>query len=144
MKRYLTIALLVAASSSACHKERDRNSQLTAAAANSMAMSAAKPAADNTARNDMMNNDFDAGMTPTADNAGTSPADIDTAKKIRAAIVDDKSLSVNAHNCKVVVQNGIVTLVGPVADQDERTKVERIAASIVDDRNVVNKLEATK
>ena len=156
MNKFLTLALVVAAGTSACHKARDSDPQATAdnaVASNTvvaaqaattnvvtpMPMAAAKPAADNTARNAR-----DQVTAPTADNAGSSPADIEMMQKIRSAIIDDQSLSVNAHNCKIVAQNGVVTLIGPVADQDERTKVEKIAAAIVDDRNVVNKLEVTK
>jgi hyperosmotically inducible protein len=95
------------------------------------------PAADNTARNDRT-------ATPTADQAGQSDADRDLTQKIRKAVVDDGSLSTNAHNCKIVVENGAVTLVGPVASDAERQKLEQIAVANAGDRKVVNQLEVTK
>src|SRR5690349_13153655 len=51
---------------------------------------------------------------PTADQQTENRSDRDIAKDIRKAIVDDKSLSTYAHNVKVIVQNGSVTLKGPV------------------------------
>lgn len=102
------------------------------------ARSAEPPAADNTAQNQR-----DRTTTPTADNAANKPADREVAQQIRKAVVDDSSLSSNAHNCKIVVRDGVVTLVGPVASAAERTKVEQIATAIAGDRKVNNQLEAT-
>lgn len=95
------------------------------------------PAADNTARNDRP-------ATPTADNAVHNASDLDLTQKIRQAVMADGSLSTNAHNCKIVVQSGTVTLVGPVASDAERTKLEQIAMANAGDRKVVNQLEVTK
>jgi len=95
-------------------------------------------AADNTAKNDR-----DRAVTPTADNASKTGTDVDLTQKIRKAVVDDGSLSTNAHNCKIVVKDGTVTLVGPVKSPDEATRVASIAASIVGDKNVINQLEVT-
>src|ERR1700675_403251 len=52
--------------------------------------------------------------SPTADRQKMNPTDRDLAKRIRASIVDDKSLSTYAHNIKIVAQDGKVTLKGPV------------------------------
>ena len=122
MRKLLFAALLAAATLSACKKPSEQ-----------------PPAADNTARNDR-----DRAATPTADNAGNSAADRDTAQKIREAVVDDGSLSTNAHNIKIVVQGGTVTLVGPVASDAERTKLEQIAVANAGDRKVINQVEVTK
>jgi hyperosmotically inducible protein len=45
--------------------------------------------------------------------------------------VKDKSLSSNAHNVKVIAQNGAVTLKGPVNSEQEKQTVEAKAAQIV-------------
>ena len=50
----------------------------------------------------------------TADQQKENAADRDLTKKIRQAVVGDKSLSTYAHNVKIVAQNGQVTLKGPV------------------------------
>lgn len=97
------------------------------------------PAADNTARNDR-----DRTATPTADNAVHDSADLAVTQKIRQAVMDDSSLSTSAHNCKIVVQGGTVTLVGPVASDAERSKLEQIAAANAGDRKIVNQLEVIK
>jgi osmotically-inducible protein OsmY len=114
---------------------------LLAAAALSGCKSSSKdtPAPDNTAKNER-----DRAATPTADNASNSAADRDLTQKIRQAVMDDSSLSTNAHNAKIVVQGGAVTLVGPVASDAERTKLEQIATAHAGDRKVVNQLEVTK
>jgi hyperosmotically inducible protein len=96
------------------------------------------PAADNTARNERER------AAPTADNASNGAADRDVMQKIRKAVMDDGSLSTNAHNCKIVAQDGTITLVGPVASEAERAKVEQIATANAGDRKVVNQLEVTK
>jgi hyperosmotically inducible periplasmic protein len=96
-------------------------------------------AADNTAKNAR-----DRAATPTADNATNDKADRELTQKLRQAVMDDSTLSTNAHNCKIVVQNGTVTLVGPVASDAERTKVEQIATANAGGDKVVNQLEVTK
>jgi osmotically-inducible protein OsmY len=101
--------------------------------------SAADPPADNTARNQR-----DRGVTPTADNSGNDKADVDLTQRIRKAVMADDSLSMNAHNCKIVVNGGRVSLAGPVANDDERAKIEKIAASIAGDGKVINELEVTR
>jgi osmotically-inducible protein OsmY len=122
MRKPLFATLLVAAALSSC-KSRSHE----------------PPAADNTARNER-----DRAATPTADNASNGAADRDVMQKIRKAVMDDGSLSTNAHNCKIVAQDGTVTLVGPVASEAERAKVEQIATANAGDRKVINQLEVTK
>jgi hyperosmotically inducible protein len=97
------------------------------------------PAADNTAKNDR-----DRKVTPTADNAVHNASDLDLTQKIRKAVMDDGSLSTNAHNCKIVVENGTINLIGPVASDAERSKLEQIAVANGGDRKVVNQLEVIK
>jgi osmotically-inducible protein OsmY len=42
----------------------------------------------------------------------------------------DKSLSTYAHNVKVIAQNGMVTLKGPVKSEEEKQAVETKAAQV--------------
>jgi hyperosmotically inducible protein len=97
------------------------------------------PAADNTAKNTR-----DQAAAPTADNGAKGGTDLDVTQQVRKAIMDDGDLSTNAHNCKIVVENGAVTLVGPVASDAERTRVAELATRAAGDRKVVNQLEVTK
>jgi len=64
----------------------------------------------------------------TADQQKENSADRDLAKKVRRAIVTDKSLSTYAHNVKVIVQSGTVTLKGPVRSAEDRKAIEEKAA----------------
>jgi osmotically-inducible protein OsmY len=82
--------------------------------------------------------------SPTADHAVSEPSDLATTQKIRRAIMEDSSLSINGHNCKIIVQNGKATLVGPVASPEESARIAKIAADVVGEDNVSNELEATK
>jgi hyperosmotically inducible protein len=79
-------------------------------------------------------------QTVTADQQTNKPTDRDLAQQVRKAIVADKSLSTYAHNVKVIVQNGKVTLKGPVRSDDERRTVASKAAEIAGAGNVTNDL----
>ena len=67
---------------------------------------------------------------PTADQQKENANDRELARKIRRAIVSDKSLSTYAHNVKVIVQHGGVTLKGPVHTEEEKRAVVAKAAEI--------------
>ena len=77
---------------------------------------------------------------PTADQQKETATDRDLTKNIRRAIVKDKSLSSYAHNVKVIAQNGIVTLKGPVRSEEERKTIEAKAAEVAGAGNVKNEL----
>jgi hyperosmotically inducible protein len=66
---------------------------------------------------------------PTADQQSETKEDRELAQKIRSAITSDKSLSTYAHNVKVIVQNGVVTLRGPVESTAEKAAVASKAKS---------------
>ena len=61
-------------------------------------------------------------------------------RKIRRAIVSDKSLSTYGHNVKVIAQHGKVTLKGPVHSDDERKNIEAKAVEVAGAENVINQL----
>jgi hyperosmotically inducible periplasmic protein len=73
----------------------------------------------------------------TADQQKNTRSDLDLTKNIRRSIVQDKSLSSDAHNVKVIAQNGTVTLKGPVKSEEERKSVLSKAASVVGDNDKV-------
>jgi hyperosmotically inducible periplasmic protein len=76
----------------------------------------------------------------TADQQTNSPADRELVQKIRQSIASDKSLSTNAHNVKVIVRNGKVTLKGPVETDEEKQNIVGKAADLAGAENVTNKL----
>lgn len=105
---------------------------LVAAAAQPATFAATRQDPDNTANNK--------DQSPTADNQKENPADRELAKKIRQAITSDKSLSTSAHNVKIIVQNGMVTLKGPVQSEDEKKTIEARATEIAGAGKVQNDL----
>lgn len=77
----------------------------------------------------------------TADQQKMNPTDRDITRQIRRAIFKDKSLSMYAHNIKIITQDGKVTLKGPVRSDDEKANIEAKAATIVGAANVTNEIE---
>jgi len=95
--------------------------------------------ADNTGVNKRDRND----ANPTADDQSQSAADLDLAKRVRQSIEADDSLSANGKNVKVVTRDGMVTLRGPVKNEQERKSIEDKAAQIAGAGKVQNQLEVT-
>ena len=65
---------------------------------------------------------------PTAEQQKENNSDRELARQVRHALVKDKSLSTYAHNIKVIAQDGVVTLKGPVHSDQEKQAVEAKAA----------------
>ena len=86
--------------------------------------------------------DRDAGAV-TADQQKENTADRDVAKRIRQSVIKDKSLSTYAHNVKIVVQGGQVTLKGPVRSEEEKRSIEAKAAAVAGAGRVTNEIDVT-
>jgi len=97
---------------------------------------AQQPAPDNTKVNERDRKKTE----PTADQAKENPNDREIMQKIRASVVDDKSLSTYAHNVKIVSQHGKVTLKGPVRSEEEKKTVEQKATDVAGAGNVTNQI----
>jgi osmotically-inducible protein OsmY len=91
--------------------------------------------ADNTARNA----DNPSAQTPL--DQLENEADLQISANIRRSIVADDSLSVNAHNVKIVSSGGTVTLSGPVESQEEKAAIEAKARQTPGVAQVVSQLE---
>lgn len=76
----------------------------------------------------------------TAGAQGQNKNDVQTTADIRKRVMDAK-LSVDAQNCKIVTQNGKVTLRGPVKTQDEKDTIAKLATDVAGTGNVDNQLE---
>ena len=76
--------------------------------------------------------------TPTADQQKMNVGDRETTQKIRKALMSDKSLSTYAHNVKIITQNGMVTLKGPVRSDDEKNSIKAKAIEIAGDSSKVD------
>lgn len=102
--------------------------------------SAASTPADNTEKN--VRDKDNARLTPT-DQAKGSPHDVDMTRRIRKALMADKTLSTNAKNIKIVTLNGRTTLRGPVKNAGEQNRILKEASKVVGAKNVENNLEVT-
>ncbi|HZQ25133.1 MAG TPA: BON domain-containing protein [Terriglobales bacterium] len=78
---------------------------------------------------------------PTADQQKENSSDRELARQVRRAIVKDKSLSTDAHNVKIIAQNGSVTLKGPVKSEEEKQALESKAAEIAGAGKVNSELQ---
>src|ERR1700676_2664049 len=78
---------------------------------------------------------------PTAHQQKMNPADRTITQKIRKAIHEDSTLSMYAHNIKIITQDGKVTLRGPVRSEDEKTNIEAKAVAVAGAANVTDQLE---
>jgi|GEM_PF-1892873 len=76
----------------------------------------------------------------TADQQGESEQDRELTQKIRQGVMKDKALSMNAHNVKIITLDGVVTLKGPVASEQEKMAVEELAAEIAGKDNVKSEI----
>jgi len=80
-------------------------------------------------------------LTPT--DQGNSEADLSTSQRIRAAVVADDSLSMDAKNVKIITVDGKVTLRGPVETDREREAIVELAESIAGAGQVDDQLAVT-
>ncbi len=78
---------------------------------------------------------------PTASEQGRSQADREMTRKIRSEILQQRGLSSNARNAKVITANGHVTLRGPVNNDEEKRLLGEIAGRVAQADQVDNELE---
>jgi hyperosmotically inducible protein len=102
---------------------------------------AASPAfAQTPADNTKVNTRDQAKGAVTADQQKENAADREIARKIRRALMQEKTLSSYAHNVKVIVQGGQVTLKGPVRSDDEKQAVESKAVQVAGAGHVMDEM----
>jgi osmotically-inducible protein OsmY len=82
----------------------------------------AATAQDNSAKNKV--------HTHTADQQSEAASDRLMAKKIRRSLIADKSLSTYGHNVKIIAEDGMVTLKGPVHSEDEKSTIASKTAEV--------------
>lgn len=100
----------------------------------------AEHAADNTAKN-VRDSD---GNTLTPLDQSTAASDESITRDVRQSIVSDKAMSIGAHNVKVITRDGVVTLRGPVATDDEKATIERKARDVAGVARVDNQLDVAR
>jgi hyperosmotically inducible periplasmic protein len=79
--------------------------------------------------------------TMTADQQSNAKGDVELTRRIRRAVVKDNSLSMMAHNVKIISANGSVILRGPVKTEEEKAAIARKAQAIAGADKVDNQLE---
>jgi len=118
------------------------------------AMSCNKPDADtraaeqstsNTAADNTKKNARDRDMeTLTPGDQADNDVDRTITQKVRQAVVNDKDMSMNAKNIKIITSEGSVTLRGPVKTESEKTEIGTLVQRIDGVRKVDNQLEIAK
>jgi osmotically-inducible protein OsmY len=96
--------------------------------------------ADNTGRNVRDRDD----QTKTPMDQGATEGDRTITAEIRKQITDNDGLSMNAKNVKVITQDGVVTLRGPVKNAQEKTTVAGIARKAAGVKRVDDQLEVER
>jgi hyperosmotically inducible protein len=81
------------------------------------------------------------GETKTPGDQSESEADRTITQNIRKALTADDSLSTNAKNVKIISNEGVVTLRGPVNSEKEKADIEAKAKQVAGVKNVDNQLE---
>lgn len=79
-------------------------------------------------------------VTPT--DQSETEADRVLTQRIRAAIIEDKNLSTDAKNIKIITINGVITLRGPVLNEAEKANIARKLTSLIGIQGVDNQLES--
>ena len=93
--------------------------------------------ADNSARNKTERENREVNAIDQNENK----ADLEITRKIRRAIMEDKNLSTYAQNVKIITQDGVVSLKGPVRSDDEKKSIEEKATQVAGAEKVKNQLE---
>ena len=99
------------------------------------------PVTGNSATNTEINNRDRSSDTMKPTDQPNDKADLKLAAAVRRAIVNDKDLSITAHNVKLVAAGGAVTLRGPVATEAEKARVGQLAAGVEGVVHVNNELD---
>jgi len=79
----------------------------------------------------------------TAENQSENEADRTITQNIRAVLRADDSLSTNAKNIKIITNQGMVTLRGPIKNEKEKNAIEAKAKGVAGVKSVDNQLEIT-
>ncbi len=95
------------------------------------------PSTDNTD----INKRDKSGATKTPQDQSNRTQDRKLLASVRRAIVRDKTLSTKAHNVKVMVEGGVVTLRGPVKTAEEKAQVESVTKQVQGVSSIDNQLD---
>lgn len=133
---FLTLAALAALFAVGCDQS------MTAPSTTPLPTEATNDPVQPTAPDNTSVNERDAsGATKTPIDQDENSADVKTTADIRSRITGDSSMSINAHNVKIVTSQGKVTLRGPVDSAAEKDAIDKIARDVAGADNVDNQIE---
>jgi osmotically-inducible protein OsmY len=101
---------------------------------------AANVPADNTKKNERDREPY--AVTP--ENQSENETDRSITQRIRQNVVKDDDLSFNAKNVKIITRDGVVTLRGPVKDDQEKAQIATYAQRVEGVKKVDNQLEVAR
>ncbi|MBC7538466.1 MAG: BON domain-containing protein [Bacteriovorax sp.] len=78
-------------------------------------------------------------LTAQTQSRGTR-SDVEVTRLLRKRIMADDQLSTNAHNIKIITLKNSIILKGPVANLEEKTKIENFARSMNATKKIDNQL----
>lgn len=137
-KTLLTAAIAVLVLGGCSSKEKAEDTQSA-----NMIMHTERPtgyAADNTKVNESIDNRKEW----TAQDQGNSESDLKITQSIRQKVVDQKNFSTYAKNVKIITNNGLVVLKGPVSSMAEKNRIESFATATAGRGKVLNQITVTK
>ncbi len=132
MKRTFFIGLAMTVASGCERTERSRSQT---AGMNS----ATRPAVDNRQVNERDRSP----ATLTAGDQSGSEADMTVTQRVRQGVVGHEGFSMAAANVKIITVDGVVTLRGPVNNEQEKLTIGTIAQRVDGVKRVDNQLEVT-
>ena len=122
------------------HQHRDRRLVVAFAVASALVIAVGSAGAQAPADNTNVNKRDRAEGAVTADQQKENTSDREITRKIRRALMKDKTLSTYAHNVKIVAQDGQVTLKGPVRTEAEKKSVEATATDVAGTGRVTSEI----
>ena len=82
--------------------------------------------------------------TKTSFDQSNDKKDIEITASIRRAVMHEDNLSMTAKNVKIITENGVVTLRGPVQTAAEKATIAKLAQSAAGQAKIVDQLEVKK
>lgn len=113
----------------------------SSSAMSSATSSALEGAVTKNADNTDLNTRDKSGATLTPQDQSNSESEIEILAAVRRAIVDDNNLSTAAHNVKIMVMEGTVTLRGPVKNTNEKARIEELTRNVSGVVSIDNQLD---
>jgi osmotically-inducible protein OsmY len=122
------------------HQYRRRGTVCAVALVGALLVTTLSAGAHTPADNTKVNKRDRAKGAVTSDQQRENASDREITRKIRRALMVDKSLSTYAHNVKIVAQGGQVTLKGPVRSENEKETIEAKAIDVAGKGHVTNQI----